>query len=72
MPSEQIILRKAGPGEKARRQRVACLLTRRQLADLAGVPIEHVNLFERDLPVPLDSRRRIWRELWAQRDGKTP
>jgi hypothetical protein len=70
MPSEQIIIRKVSRGDKARRQRIASLLTRQQLAELAGIPVEHVNLFERDLPVPLDSRRRIMKELWARKNGK--
>jgi len=70
MPSEQIIIRKDSNGDKFRRQRIASLLTRQQLAELAGIPVEHVNLFERDLPVPLDSRRRIMKELWARKNGK--
>ncbi len=67
MPPEQVILAKGTTGEKARQRRIASLLTRQQLADLAGVPAEHVNLFERDLPVPLDSKRRILQQLWAKR-----
>jgi transcriptional regulator with XRE-family HTH domain len=67
MTPDQIILTKGTTGEKARQRRVAGLLTRQQVADLAGVPVEHVNLFERDLPVPLDSKRRILKELWARR-----
>ena len=43
---------------------------RRELAELAGIPVEHVSLFEQDLPVPLDSRRRILRELWSRKNGK--
>ena len=70
MPSEQTILSKASTGRKARQQRVASLLTRRELAELADIPIEHVSLFEQDLPVPLDSRRRIWRELWSRKNGQ--
>lgn len=70
MPSEGMILSKASPGNKARRQRIASLLTRRELAELAGIPVEHVSLFEQDLPVPLDSRRRILRELWSRKNGK--
>ena len=70
MPSEQIIIRKDSNGDKFRRQRVASLLTQQQLAELAGIPVEHVNLFEHDLPVPLDSRRRIMKELWARKNGK--
>jgi transcriptional regulator with XRE-family HTH domain len=70
MPSEPTILGKASAGSKARQQRVARLLTRRELADLAGIPVEHVSLYEQDLPVPLDSRRRIMRELWSRKNGK--
>jgi transcriptional regulator with XRE-family HTH domain len=67
MPPDQTILTQGTTGGKARQRRVASLLTRQQLADLAGIPVEHVNLFERDLPVPLDSKRRILRELWARK-----
>ncbi len=70
MPSEQIIIRKDSTGDKARRLRIASLLTRQQLAELASIPVEHVYLFESDLPVPLDSRRRIMKELWARKNGK--
>ncbi len=70
MPSEQVITNKDSRGDKAKRQRVSSLLTQEQLAEMAGIPVEHVNLFERDLPVPLDSRRRILKELWAKRNGK--
>jgi transcriptional regulator with XRE-family HTH domain len=70
MPSEHMILGKASNGNKARKQRIASLLTRRELADLAGIPVEHVSLFEQDLPVPLDSRRRILRQLWSKKNGK--
>jgi len=52
-------------GQKARRLRIANLLTQQELAELAGVPLEHVDLLEKNLPVPLDSRRRINKELWA-------
>jgi hypothetical protein len=70
MPSEQIFLKNVSAGVKARQQRIANLLSRRELAELAGIPVEHVNLFEHDLPVPLDSRRRIMKELWARKNGK--
>ena len=52
-------------GQKARRLRIANLLTQQELSELAGVPLEHVDLLERNLPVPLDSRRRIHKELWS-------
>ncbi len=59
-------------GQKARRLRIANLLTQQELAELAGVPLEHVDLLERNLPVPLDSRRRINKELWATNARKQP
>ena len=54
----------------ARRLRVSAGLTRQQVADLAGVPFEHVSLFERGFPILLDSKRRLYRELWARKCGK--
>ncbi len=57
-------------GQKARRLRIANLLTQQELAETAGVPLEHVELLERNLPVPLDSKRRIHKELWAIKDRK--
>ncbi len=55
-------------GSRAKLLRISNLLTQRELAELAGIPPEHVDLYEKDLPVPLDSRRRILRVLWS---GKT-
>lgn len=52
-------------GLKVKRLRIASLLTQQEVAELADVPQEHVDLLERNLPVPLDSRRRILKELWA-------
>jgi DNA-binding XRE family transcriptional regulator len=52
-------------GIKVKRLRISFLMTRQEVADLAGVPQEHVELLERNLPVPLDSKRRIVKELWA-------
>ncbi len=52
-------------GDEARRLRIACFLTQQNLAELAGVPRDHVDLLEHNYPVPLDSKRRIMRELWA-------
>ncbi len=48
-----------------RKLRKAAGLTRKQLALGADVPLEHVALFEKRLPLPLDSKRRILRQLWA-------
>jgi transcriptional regulator with XRE-family HTH domain len=57
-------------GAEARRLRISCLLTQQNLADLAGIPREHVDLLEHNYPVPLDSKRRIFRELWARKTKK--
>lgn len=52
-------------GSEARRLRISCLLTQQKVADLAGIPKEHVDMLEHNYPVPLDSKRRIFKELWA-------
>lgn len=57
-------------GFKAKRLRISQRLTQRELADIAGVPIEEVELFEHNQPVPLDTRRKILKELWAKKVGK--
>jgi len=46
------------------------LLTQPELADMVGVSVEEVDLFERNLPVALDARRRILKELWAKKTRK--
>jgi DNA-binding XRE family transcriptional regulator len=57
-------------GSEARRLRIACLLTQQNLAELADIPREQVQLLEHNYPVPLDSKRRIFRELWAIKTKK--
>jgi len=52
-------------GFKARKVRLALRLTRRELAVLTGITESDIMLFERNLPVRLDARRRIIKELWA-------
>jgi DNA-binding XRE family transcriptional regulator len=65
MKAATTVLDSTSTGVKAKRLRISFLLTRQELADLAGVPKEHVDLLEQNLPVPLDSKRRIIKELWA-------
>jgi DNA-binding XRE family transcriptional regulator len=65
MKATTTLIDSASTGVKVKRLRISFLLTRQELADLAGVPQEHVELLERNLPVPLDSKRRIVKELWA-------
>jgi hypothetical protein len=57
-------------GSEARRLRLSLHLNRAQVAVLAGVFEQTVNLFEHDLPVALDYRRRILKALWAQKNKK--
>ena len=52
-------------GAVAMRVRVAQGLTRQRLADMAGVREEDVHLFEDNLPLYLDGRRKIMKALWA-------
>lgn len=52
-------------GSLARKVRVSLGLTQKQLADRTGISKEAVYLFEHNLPVYLDARRRIIKELWA-------
>ncbi|OGO21612.1 MAG: hypothetical protein A2144_04165 [Chloroflexi bacterium RBG_16_50_9] len=54
-------------GFKARKLRISLGLSRQELAEMAGVPRERVDAFEYNLPVPLDVKRRILRELWAEK-----
>ena len=57
-------------GQHVRRLRIASLLSQQQLACIVGVPLTHVALFERNLPVPVDSKRRILKELWTKKAEK--
>ena len=52
-------------GSKARKVRIALRLTQQKLADTTGVSKEAVYLFEHNLPVYLDARRKILKELWS-------
>jgi transcriptional regulator with XRE-family HTH domain len=58
-------------GFKARKLRIAEHLTQQKLAEMAGVTREAVDLFEHNLPLPLDNKRRILRELWAKKQEVT-
>ncbi|MFC1981028.1 hypothetical protein ACFLVN_02140 [Chloroflexota bacterium] len=52
-------------GFKVRKLRVSQMLTKQELADMVGVSPEDVSLFEHNLPLRLDAKRRILKELWA-------
>ena len=57
-------------GFKARRLRVSQLLTQHELANIAGVSQDEVSLLEHNLPLRLDAKRKLLRELWARKAGK--
>ena len=57
-------------GSKVKRLRLSSLLTQQELAEMAGVTQEEVNLFEHGLPLPLDSKRKILKELWSKKAKK--
>ena len=52
-------------GAEAKRLRLSFRLNQTDLAQKAGVRAEHVDLLEHNYPVPLDSKRRILKELWS-------
>ena len=57
-------------GSKARRLRISQLLTQQELANRAGVSQEEVRLLEHDLPLRLDAKRKLLKELWARKASK--
>ncbi len=70
MAKAPTLARESSIGFKAKRLRISQRLTQRELANLAGVSLEEVDLFEHNLPIPLDSKRKILKELWAKKAGK--
>ena len=67
MPAALTSDREKSLGFKARKIRVFLGLKQHELANLAGVPLEEVDLFEHNLPVPLDVKRKLIRELLARK-----
>jgi hypothetical protein len=70
MPEVSTLGRESSLGYQVRRLRIFCQLSIQELADLAGVPCKHVDSFEHNLPLPLDSKRRILKELWSRKFKK--
>ncbi len=54
-------------GSQARKLRISLHISQQKLAEIAGVSREAVDLFEHNLPLPLDFKRRIIRQLWAKK-----
>ena len=59
--------RNSSLGRWAKRVRVALNLTQSELANMAGVSLQEVILFEKNLPVILDTRRKLLKILWSAR-----
>ena len=57
-------------GSMAMRVRIALRLTQRELGDMAGVSKQDVYLFEHNLPVYLDARRKILKQLWSAKAAR--
>ena len=60
------ITRKSSLGFKTKRLRVSLRLTQHELATLAGVLPEEVDLLEENLPVTLATKLKILRVIWAR------
>jgi transcriptional regulator with XRE-family HTH domain len=52
-------------GTRTRKLRLSLRITQHDLADRTGVSRGAISSFEHNLPVILDARRRILKELWA-------
>lgn len=52
-------------GGSARKVRLSLHLTEQELAALTGISQDAVYQFEHNLPVVLEARRRILKELWS-------
>ena len=61
------IAQKPWIGLEAKRLRQTLSLTQHELAAIAGVTLEEVDLFERGLPMRLDVKLKILREVWLRR-----
>jgi len=61
-------LSESSVGAWARNIRMALKLSQEEVAAMAGVPTADVDAFENTIPVPLDSRRRIVKLLYAARN----
>ena len=70
MASVQITTGVPTVATQARKLRLSCLLTQKELAVAAGVTREEVNNLEEGFPLILESKRRILKELWSRKVEK--
>jgi transcriptional regulator with XRE-family HTH domain len=59
--------RESSIGSWAKKIRTSHHLTQQALADIAGVSVKEVDLLEHNLPIPLDIKRRLLKELFARK-----
>jgi len=64
---DQLIDQKLAIGHWARNLRVYLELTPQELARKANITLEEVILFEQNKPVPIDTKNRILKALYAIR-----
>ena len=62
--------RESSVGTKARSLRISLHLTEKELADSVGVSKEDVYLFENNLPMPLDIKRKLLKKLYATKSAR--
>ena len=67
MPKVIAFTRESSIGPWARSVRMTLHLTQQELANVTGVSREEVGLFEENLPVRLDAKRKLLKELWARK-----
>lgn len=70
MANVQISTREPSIATQARKLRLSRLITQEELAVAAGVSREEVNRLEQGLPLILNSKRKILKELWAKKVEK--
>lgn len=63
------VARESSLGLKTRQLRVSLRLTQHDLAILAGVLQEEVDLLEENMPVKLGTKLKILRLIWARKAG---
>ena len=57
-------------GQMLRNARTCLQLTQQQIAERFGVTVKEVDLFEHDLPLKLDIKLRILKQLYAAKARK--
>ena len=69
MSGMQISTREPSMSAQVKKLRLSSLLTQKELAVAADVSCDEVNRMERGLPLPLNAKRKILKELWARKFG---